>query len=112
MIDLSDGLAVDLARLLAASGVGADVDAGSLPVDPDVALVAGLDPVESAILGGEDYELLFTIGEAQVEEASATVGRLGTRVTRIGTVTTGAPTLAGKPLEEWKERGWQHLRDR
>jgi thiamine-monophosphate kinase len=112
MIDLSDGLAVDLARLLTASGVGADVDAGSLPVDPDVALVAGIDPVESAILGGEDYELLFTIGAARVEEASAAVGSLGTRVTRIGTVTTGAPTLAGKPLEEWKERGWQHLRDR
>jgi thiamine-monophosphate kinase len=112
MIDLSDGLAVDLARLLTASGVGADVDAEGLPIDPDVARVAGIDPLESAILGGEDYELLFTIDPARVEDAAAAVGALGTRVSRIGTVTKGGATLGGRPLEEWKERGWQHLRDR
>ena len=112
MIDLSDGLAVDLARLLSASGVGAEVDAGTLPVDPDVMRVGGLDPLTTAILGGEDYELLFTIETARVNDASAAVGSLGTRVTRIGTATTGGATIAGRPLEEWRERGWQHLRDR
>lgn len=111
MIDLSDGLAVDLHRLLTASGVGADVEADDLPIDPGIAAV-GLEPLETAILGGEDYELLFTIDAERVVDAYAAVASSGTRLTRIGTVTAGATTLAGRPLEEWKGRGWQHLHDR
>jgi thiamine-monophosphate kinase len=59
-MDLSDGLAVDLPRLLRASGVAARVDSATLPT-PDGALAARVqqDPLELAWLGGEDYELLL-----------------------------------------------------
>jgi len=54
MIDLSDGLGVDAARLAAASGVAVQLEADAVPIHPDA---AGL---EAALADGEDYELLFT----------------------------------------------------
>jgi thiamine-monophosphate kinase len=52
-IDLSDGLSTDLAHLCEESGLGAEIEAESLPVDARASL-------EQALHGGEDYELLFT----------------------------------------------------
>jgi thiamine-monophosphate kinase len=110
MIDVSDGLAVDLARLLEASGVGCAVDPDEIPIDEGVMALARAypeivsDPLEAALLGGEDYELLFTIeateGRAPLEEVSCT---------RIGTIVAGAARVGGRELDEWRGRGWQHL---
>lgn len=110
MIDLSDGLAVDLSRLLAASEVGAEVSLEALPVEAGLDRVPGLDPIEAAVLGGEDFELLFTIEESLVDAAENALSELGTRLTRIGTIVSGDATLGGRRLETWRERGWQHLR--
>jgi thiamine-monophosphate kinase len=63
-IDVSDGLALDLARLCRASGVGAVIDPAALPVDPAVRTLAhrcGLEPLDAALSGGEDYVLLFAL---------------------------------------------------
>jgi thiamine-monophosphate kinase len=63
-IDLSDGLYGDLAKLLAASGVGADIDLGKLPISE--ALAAAWRPERQrsfALAGGDDYELCFTTAE-------------------------------------------------
>jgi thiamine-monophosphate kinase len=109
MIDVSDGLAVDLSRLLTASKAGVAVALEALPVDPALAHVSDLDPLEAAVLGGEDFELLFTIGADRVGDAVAALGRMGTRLTRLGTIGEGAATLGGRALESWKEKGWQHL---
>jgi thiamine-monophosphate kinase len=112
MIDLSDGLAVDLGRLLAASHAGADVSLEALPVEDALDQVPGLDVIEAAVLGGEDFELLFTIGEELVGVAVKALRRLGTPLTRIGTIASGEAMLGGRRLETWRERGWQHLRSR
>lgn len=109
MIDVSDGLAVDLNRLLSASKAGVAVALDAVPVEPALTYVPGLDAVEAAVLGGEDFELLFTIGADGAGDAVSALGRLGTPLTRLGTIVDGIGTLGGRPLESWKEKGWQHL---
>jgi thiamine-monophosphate kinase len=54
MMDLSDGLGVDLPRLARASKVGFEIDKNILPRNPGAS-------IQSAISNGEDYELLFAI---------------------------------------------------
>jgi len=98
MMDLSDGLADDLPRLCAESGVGARIYADRLPVDPACAAVAarvGADPFTLATSGGEDYELLFTCARGAVGEIAAAVSRsTGTAVTAIGEVVSAEEGIA------------------
>ena len=115
MIDISDGLAIDLERLCVASDVGCDIDAASIPVHPELAYAAGSldgfpEPLECALAGGEDFELLFTIPEDRLEDAQDRLDQIGTGVSVIGTITERGRTLDGRPLDEWSERGWDHLR--
>ena len=63
MMDISDGIGSDLRHILEESGKGARVDVRSLPLSAELRTVCarrGWDPVELALDGGEDYELLFT----------------------------------------------------
>lgn len=63
MIDLSDGLASDLAHLCRESGVSAKIREDRIPVDQAASAIAqrfGQDPLTLALQGGEDFELLFT----------------------------------------------------
>lgn len=117
MIDVSDGLAVDLERLCRASGVGCDVDSAAVPVHPDLAHAATKvpelpSPLECALTGGEDFELLFTVAEEHVDRVHGMLDELGTSATVVGTVTTGDRTIDSRPIEEWSERAWDHLRSR
>jgi thiamine-monophosphate kinase len=62
-IDTSDGVASDLYHLCLASGVGAAIPAAAVPVSPRVLAAAPYlqaDPMRLALMGGEDYQLLFT----------------------------------------------------
>jgi thiamine-monophosphate kinase len=71
LIDLSDGVATDLFHVCRASGVGARLEAAAVPVSPRVRAVAPIlarDPLELALMGGEDYQLLFA---TPVEKAPA-----------------------------------------
>lgn len=116
MMDVSDGLAADLTRLLVASGVGCDVDPDSIPVDRDLeALTASGqldgDALELAVTGGEDFELLFTIEPGRVSAARAMLGAVGCPVTQLGVVVQGARRMGGVDLETWRRRGWDHLRN-
>jgi thiamine-monophosphate kinase len=103
MMDLSDGLGIDLPRLLGESGVAAEVDVDRVPVDAATRAVAaalGSDPAAWATGGGEDYELLLTCDSTAFERLQRGLADAhGTRLTRIGTIKAGAPTV------RWTSRG-------
>lgn len=71
MIDISDGLASEIFHLCEQSGVGMNVYEEKIPVDSvtyNTAREFNLDPTMCALSGGEDYELLFTISQADFEK--------------------------------------------
>jgi len=85
MIDVSDGLAMDLHRLCEASELGALIEADHVPVHDDAVALHGGDPLAAALGDGEDYELLFTLPG---EQADAILARpiFDTPIARIGRV--------------------------
>jgi thiamine-monophosphate kinase len=88
-LDVSDGLSRDLDRLCAASGVGAEVFAAALPVLPATiraARLLGRAPLEAALHGGEEYELLFTARPGDAKRIAALGRRVGLPATVIGRV--------------------------
>ncbi len=106
-IDVSDGLARDLHRLCAASGVGAVVEAERLPLPRGFAALCarlGREPLELALGGGEDYVLLFTL-PARAGPPPA----FGCR--RIGTITAGRGVrlATGGRQRTLPPAGWDHL---
>jgi thiamine-monophosphate kinase len=114
-IDLSDGLAGAVTQLTEASGTGAILDLAALPVDPaalDLAGTLGLDAVELALTGGEDYELLFAVPPRRRRAFEAAVKRAGeTTATRIGRMTAGKSVrvATGDMLELLTNKGFTHF---
>jgi thiamine-monophosphate kinase len=98
-MDVSDGLAGDLAKLCAASGVSAVVDAPSIPLSAAAAalLAGGAVGIESIVSGGDDYEILCAIPEGSFEAFAQAAGVAKVAVTSIGTVI--ADTSAPKFLD-------------
>jgi len=86
MIDLSDGLSSDLPRLCAASGVGARIEAARIP-SPKAPLTASkrFDALGLALNGGDDYELLFTVGANKAPRMPRSFR--GLALTEIGEIT-------------------------
>lgn len=80
MMDISDGIASDLRHILDASHKGAEIDVASLPLSDEMLRCCrrnGWDPVELALTGGEDYELLFTAApEASIDVKHTVIGRI------------------------------------
>jgi len=94
MIDLSDGLGGDAAHLATASAAGLRIDAAALPLAEGVAAVAAAadrDPLDLAISGGEDYELLAALPPERLDAATAAVGKAGgVSLTQVGKVVDGS----------------------
>ena len=113
MIDLSDGLSSDLNRLCDASGVGALIDSSLLPIDNRVVELCGrraLDPLQLALHGGEDFELLFTVKPDIVARLPRRVD--GVEIKRIGAMTNaieGIKISEGPRVWDLKPGGWKHF---
>ena len=130
MMDISDGLSTDIARLARASSVGARIWESLLPI-PDAAVAAvssqkkkgprhktravatldTLDPLHLALHGGEDYQLLFTVPARKAEKIPARVGRVPLH--RIGIIARGDAVrlvrVSGQ-VEPLKPAGFDHFR--
>jgi len=93
MMDVSDGLATDLPRLLAESGAGATIELARLPVAPATRAVAAAleqDALAWATGGGEDYELLIACERGAFERLRAGLAGIGTLLTAVGEIHGGA----------------------
>jgi thiamine-monophosphate kinase len=110
LMDSSDGLATDLARLCKASGVGATID--SIPLDADAATVATLlgdDPQSYALGGGEDFALIAVVAARAVGYLRGRFAqRFGAPLIPVGTI-TAAPGLRRKTGELLTPTGWDHF---
>ncbi|MGE0844845.1 MAG: thiamine-phosphate kinase [Flavobacteriaceae bacterium] len=85
-MDISDGLAVDLDRMCAASGVGATVFVETVPLSAPatLALVFQPDLMTTCITGGDDYELLMAVPPANIDALVAAAAQAGIQITEIG----------------------------
>jgi thiamine-monophosphate kinase len=105
MIDLSDGLSVDLAHICEESRVSARIEAGKIPVAKNSSL-------ELALHGGEDYELLFTASSGMKLPPRIA----GIPITQIGTVrkrTNYSPAIQilrqNGSVDTLEQHGWEHF---
>ena len=111
MIDLSDGLSSDLLHICKQSGVGAFIEEGKVPIHPDsqqLAIDFRMDPITTALNGGEDYELLFTLDPKDLDKVRympdvAIIGEIVDKADGITLHTTGGQI---HPLQA---QGWKHF---
>lgn len=112
-IDLSDGLAADLARLAAASGVGARVELSALPASEALREVVSGEGRERLQLAGDDYELCFTAAPEREADVLRAMKAVGCQATRVGEI------VAGDGIRFLREGGavvppaggWEHFGD-
>jgi thiamine-monophosphate kinase len=90
-VDISDGLAGDLAKLCRASGVVAEIAADRVPLSAAARRALSIDPalIETVLTGGDDYEIVATVPAAQRDVLIADAAAAGVAVTEIGVVTAG-----------------------
>lgn len=106
MIDISDGLSSEVHHLCRMSGFGATVDAGRIPFDEETVALGGamgIDPVDWALSGGDDYELLYTVKSHDRDRVHGAV---------IGSITAEREVLIERDgvRAELLNRGYDHLR--
>lgn len=111
MIDISDGLASELFHICKSSNVGVMVYEDKIPLDKlsfDTAVEFNIDPYTTALNGGEDYELLFTLGQEDFEKIKnhrdiTAIGYITNKEYEANLVTKGGNKV---PL---KAQGWKHF---
>jgi thiamine-monophosphate kinase len=109
LIDVSDGLASELHHLAERSGVGFRIFGENVPISAQTQRLAralGKKPLDWALFGGEDYELLFTFSPKQAKALAAWARKHRISYTVIGQATRRGLELDGRSLSH---RGWDHF---
>jgi thiamine-monophosphate kinase len=90
-IDVSDGLAGDLAKLCGASGVSAEIELARVPLSAAARAALSAEPalMETLLTGGDDYEIVCTHADADGSMFRAGAAAAGVAVTEIGRVVAG-----------------------
>ncbi len=90
-MDISDGLVGDLAKLCRASGVAAEIDVARVPLSDAARAAIAADPalIETALTGGDDYEIVLTLAPEKLAAFRAEAEKAGVVVTEIGRITAG-----------------------
>lgn len=109
MIDISDGLSTDLAHLCEESGVGAEINSDAIPL-AHVGKPRREVDLQSALHGGDDYELLFTAPRNQRVPAQIA----GVPITPIGHIRRAKPVILanGTTKRGLVPQGWEHFKSR
>ncbi|WGD56209.1 thiamine-phosphate kinase [Bradyrhizobium sp. CB1650] len=91
-MDVSDGLAGDLTKLCAASGVSAIIEVATVPLSAAAASLVASNAIgiDMPLAGGDDYEVLCTVPAAQSDELIAVGRAMGIPVAAIGTIVEGS----------------------
>jgi len=113
-IDVSDGVLQDLTHILQASDVSAEICVDKLPISPSVkSMLSEQQAIEFALVGGEDYELLFTLPEEQKAYLDQNATAMGVEFTCIGQIKgTGSGIQLVKDGEKYPlptKQGFQHF---
>jgi thiamine-monophosphate kinase len=90
-MDVSDGLAGDIAKLCRASGVAAEIDVSRVPLSEAVcaAVSAEATALETTLSGGDDYEIVLTLAPEKLAAFSAMAKNANVSVTEIGRIAAG-----------------------
>lgn len=113
-MDVSDGLILDLERLCAASGVGAILNADTVPLSAALKRLISGDAMSlsDALAGGDDYEILAAVPAGRLQSCIAAAEECGVRFTQIGEISGPAGVHVidqnGQPMS-WTRKGWDHL---
>jgi len=111
-IDSSDGLAWSLHELSRMSNVGFKIT--NVPIAPEAeafARIHGLNPLNLALYGGEEYELVLTIKPELFDKAAASVRSVGGELIKMGVAISERRVIVdyqGK-LHEVEAKGWEHF---
>ncbi len=113
MMDVSDGLLIDAARMADASGLACGIELRDVPLSPDLIQATGEDRQAriDASIAGDDYELLFAAAPHLTDEIRALSTSLSVPLTRIGLFSPGAGlavTDVGEPLPLPPRLGYEH----
>ncbi len=117
MIDISDGLTADLNHILEASHVGAELFLERIPISPSLRRYARAkksDPLNPALYGGEDYELLFCLPQKKISKFEKLCQRGVIQATHIGCIIDKGQGLVLREkeggLRKLKPGGYDHFK--
>lgn len=90
-MDISDGLVGDLAKLVRASGVGAEIEVERVPLSKAAAAAIEAEPslIETVLTGGDDFEVVATVAPGALKRLQAAGRAVGVPISAIGTIVAG-----------------------